>query len=69
MDYNTDKAICDLCGGYLEKCLTHGWVKRDLHQSADHIKATCSICGAYIKFISPNDVQEFEIIHKASPLF
>lgn len=53
----------------LEKCLTHGWVKRELHRSGDSVKATCSKCGQFIKFVPLNSIQEDETINSATPLF
>jgi hypothetical protein len=53
----------------LEKCPTHGWVKRELHQSGDQVKATCPTCGTFIKFVPKTSIKEDEVINKAAPLF
>jgi predicted RNA-binding Zn-ribbon protein involved in translation (DUF1610 family) len=53
----------------LEKCTTHGWVKRVLHQAGDQIKATCPTCGQFIKFVPKNTITEDEVINKSTPLF
>lgn len=52
-----------------EKCTSHGWVTRELHQSGDQVKATCPRCGQFIKFVNKSSIQEWEVVHKASTLF
>lgn len=53
----------------LEKCPTHGWVERELHQSGDQVKATCPKCGQFIKFVPKNTIKEHETVNRAAPLF
>ncbi len=53
----------------LEKCDTHGLVKRELHIVGSQIKANCSICGKFIKFIDKKIVCRTEKLNYSKPLF